>query len=110
VKWLVTRALVGACAAGTQKTAAGSSARDLHSKIETLSAEIERERVAGGIHVPAEHWPHEHRCRPAETLSCTSSCTLSDSICDNAEKICELAQQLPGDAGADHASREGRGA
>lgn len=39
-------------------------------------------------------------CHPAQSDTCTSSCTLSDSICDNASKICNLAKQLPGDAWA----------
>jgi hypothetical protein len=36
-------------------------------------------------------------CQPAKTERCTSSCTLSDSICTNAQRICELAAQLPAD-------------
>ncbi len=36
-------------------------------------------------------------CRPAATDTCKTSCTLSDSICGNAEKICQLAQDMAGD-------------
>lgn len=37
------------------------------------------------------------KCRPAQTDTCKTSCTLSDSICSNADKICKLAQSMPGD-------------
>ncbi|HEY5920464.1 MAG TPA: hypothetical protein VIV11_02280 [Kofleriaceae bacterium] len=30
-------------------------------------------------------------CKPAKTETCTTSCTLSDSICKNSEAICRLA-------------------
>ncbi len=36
------------------------------------------------------------KCRPAQNDTCKTSCTLSDSICDNANRICELAKSLPG--------------
>lgn len=35
-------------------------------------------------------------CKPATTDVCTQSCTLSDSVCDNAGKICNIATQLGG--------------
>lgn len=45
-------------------------------------------------------------CKPAKTDRCTQACTLSDSICDNAKRICDLAQQLTADAwAADKCSR-----
>jgi hypothetical protein len=37
------------------------------------------------------------KCRPAPTDTCKTSCTLSDSICDNADRICKLAESMPGD-------------
>ena len=43
---------------------------------------------------PAQQDP---KCRPAKNDTCTTSCTLSDSICGNANRICELAKSLPGD-------------
>lgn len=43
-------------------------------------------------------------CHPASD-TCTQSCTLSDSICDNAKKICDLAKDLPGDSWADDKCR-----
>jgi hypothetical protein len=36
-------------------------------------------------------------CKPAAADACKDSCTLSDSICSNAEKICTIAKQLGGD-------------
>ena len=31
------------------------------------------------------------KCKPAKTPTCESSCTISDSICKNANSICEIA-------------------
>jgi hypothetical protein len=39
-------------------------------------------------------------CHPAATQTCTDSCQLSDTICDNADKICKLAAELVGDTWA----------
>jgi hypothetical protein len=36
-------------------------------------------------------------CRTAQSQRCTDVCTLSTSICNNQQKICDLAKQLPGD-------------
>ena len=36
------------------------------------------------------------RCKPAKSEKCTESCTLKDSICKNAGRICEIASQLGG--------------
>ena len=36
-------------------------------------------------------------CHTAQTPRCTDVCTLSTSICNNQQKICDLAKQLPGD-------------
>ncbi len=36
-------------------------------------------------------------CAAPTTDTCTQSCTLSDSVCSNADKICNLAGKLPGD-------------
>lgn len=35
-------------------------------------------------------------CVPAKTDTCTQACTLKDSICTNAQKICALAAELGG--------------
>jgi hypothetical protein len=37
------------------------------------------------------------QCRPAAAQRCTDLCALSTSICNNQQKICELAKQLSGD-------------
>jgi hypothetical protein len=36
-------------------------------------------------------------CHPAQSQRCKDVCTLSTSICNNQQKICDLARQLPGD-------------
>jgi hypothetical protein len=40
------------------------------------------------------------KCRPAQTEQCTTSCTLSNSVCSNADKICTLAKDMVGDTWA----------
>ena len=35
-------------------------------------------------------------CKPAQTETCTQSCTLKTSICTNASKICSIAADLGG--------------
>jgi hypothetical protein len=40
-------------------------------------------------------------CPAAPPEACHDVCTLSDDICDNAGKICELAKNMPGDAWAE---------
>ncbi len=48
--------------------------------------------------VPSSEDP---KCHPAKTEKCTSSCSFSDSICGNADKICTIAKNdLPGDTWA----------
>jgi hypothetical protein len=37
---------------------------------------------------------------PAPSASCDDACRLGDAICDDARRICDLAQQLPGDSWA----------
>jgi len=47
---------------------------------------------AMGVHprTPAD----AQTCKPAASDTCKDSCTLSDSICTNASKICSLAKRL----------------
>lgn len=86
---------------------------DPRTEIEELSQAIEARRADLGLAEPppvASPGPAtpmatipsstDATCRPAKTERCTSSCTLSDSICKNAARICELASQLEGDAWA----------
>ena len=46
-----------------------------------------------GTPVPTQ----DPKCRPGKSETCTTSCTLSDSICGNAEKICKLAVEVNDD-------------
>lgn len=39
-------------------------------------------------------------CKPGPSTTCKDTCTLADSICDNAKKICEISKQLGNDAWA----------
>jgi len=41
--------------------------------------------------------PGDPTCHPAASDHCSDACTLSTSICNNQQRICELARQLPGD-------------
>ena len=82
-----------------------------HGQIEQLEAEIAASRTQLELAeptdpelqgVPAEPLSkppalQDPQCKPAKTETCTTSCTLSDSICGNAEKICKLAVQINDD-------------
>ncbi|MEP6860856.1 MAG: hypothetical protein ABJE66_09565 [Deltaproteobacteria bacterium] len=50
--------------------------------------------------------PTQATCHPASD-TCSQTCTLSESICGNAKKICEIANELPGDAWASNKCVEG---
>lgn len=47
-------------------------------------------------------------CKRGATASCSDSCTLADSICDNARRICEIAVELGDDAYANTKCDGGR--
>ena len=80
-------------------------------QIEKLEAEIDASRgqlqlgeptnpeIAAASTQPMGALPalQDPKCKPAKTESCTSSCTISDSICSNADKICKLASELSDD-------------
>ena len=40
--------------------------------------------------------PRAPTCQPAKTQTCTDTCSLTDSICTNAGRICKLAADLGG--------------
>jgi hypothetical protein len=40
--------------------------------------------------------PRAPTCQPAKTQTCTDTCSLTDSICKNAGRICKLAADLGG--------------
>lgn len=104
-------ALLVACAAG-QKTAAMAPAatdaglpegRANHAEIQRLADAIEAQQQGQdlapwqGDAVPLAELAV---CKPPASDKCRDSCTLGDSICDNAKKICDLAKSMPGDAWA----------
>jgi hypothetical protein len=122
---VVTLLFVAACggakpAAMQAPTAAPESAQtggaevmppSAHDQIEALDAEITASRSKLALDEPTEQAimgaPMEPRgampstqdtkCHPAQTETCKTSCTLSDSICSNANKICEIAKTLGSD-------------
>ncbi len=47
-------------------------------------------------------------CTHGPSQTCTDTCTLADSICTNAKKICEISQELPGDTWAQGKCNDGR--
>ena len=74
-----------------------------HDEIDQLAREIETQRVQMGLPVPAQAHAVEMAtatCHRSEADSCKQTCTLTDSICTNAKKICDLASQLANDAWA----------
>jgi len=102
---------------GAAADAAGASTApmpgDPHGEIEALDARIAAERDRMGLPapqvaavVPGTEPPTmmavpsvagDAACHPAPSTTCQDSCTLADSICANAGRICELASELPGD-------------
>lgn len=88
---------------------------DARAELERRVAELEQQRTTMGLPEPAISsspasepatpmgsvpQSADASCKPAKTERCTSSCTLSDSICTNASRICDLASQLAGDGWA----------
>lgn len=43
---------------------------------------------------PVQQDPRMQSCKPGASETCSDSCTLSDSICKNADRICTIAHQL----------------
>jgi hypothetical protein len=121
--WLC--AVVVACAASPKQstttpappTMAPAMPANSHDEIERLANEIDQQRTQMNLPAPAPlpapaepmaaHTsamtpvppPHaqDPTCHPAPSQTCTDSCTLGDSICGNADKICKLADGMPGD-------------
>lgn len=102
--------------------AAGPSSLDPHAQIDELAKQIDAQRDQLGLIVPVDtiEWPPatsmsapvssktDPQCHPGASQTCQDSCGLSDSICDNAKKICDLAVQLPGDRYAAQKCDEGK--
>ena len=81
---------------------------DPHAEITALEQDI---MAKGGVFTsasltmdvqPMSTFPKstDESCHPAASQTCTDSCKLSDGICDDAAKICEIAGKLPGDTWA----------
>ncbi len=113
--WLI----VIACAApAPQKASVAPHAPQppAHDEIERLSNQIESQRAQMALPeppaapqmatapnaTPMGQVPSSNAadCHHGTSQTCTDSCNLSDQICGNAQKICDLAQQLAGDAWA----------
>jgi hypothetical protein len=94
----------------------GNPGGDTHAQIEQLAAAVAADRDRMGLAAPVEPRiagvagvaepmstplsSQDPSCHHGTGDRCTTSCTLSDSICTNAAKICELAHQLAGDTWA----------
>jgi hypothetical protein len=104
--------------ASTANDAAGAPSQmapldDPHAEIDRLSHDIDVAREGLGLAAPAPTpmpapaeamaavpLSTDATCQPAETDRCTQSCKVSDSICNNAQRICDLAKDLAGDGWA----------
>ncbi|HEY0251207.1 MAG TPA: hypothetical protein VGC41_06750 [Kofleriaceae bacterium] len=113
VKFLVAAALVTAMivACGSPKASVGAppmapqsavvSDTPEHHQIQELSDQIDQQR--GSLRIPEQHAApmtsmtagvEPQVCKRDPSATCVQTCQLSDSICDNAKKICDLAQTL----------------
>lgn len=93
-------ALAVACGGGATKKAMEMPppSRDSRVEIDRLDAAIAADLAKLGSTAPAPTAMVGGACSPANTPVCTEACTLKDSICANAAKICEIAGQLGTDA------------
>lgn len=104
--------LLTACAASPRATAPMSppgADGDPHAEITQLEHDIV---ARGGTFVPQVSLQTDMvtmaelpkstdaNCHPAASDACTDSCKVSDSICDDAKQICDIAGKLAGDAWA----------
>ena len=69
-----------------------------HQQIDDLEREIgtERNKLPAPTAEQASAGANPACVRNASAV-CTQTCQLSDSICANSEKICDIANKLPGD-------------
>jgi hypothetical protein len=110
-----TMAAPGSSATSSPQETTGVMPGDkVHDEIEQLSAKVEAERTELGLAEPspmaagaepatpmaAIPLSTDASCKPAKTERCQGSCKLSDSICTNASRICDLAKDLAGDGWA----------
>jgi hypothetical protein len=76
---------------------------ELHRQIHQLEQAIDAPRTQLGIAPPVDPMATlsaERNCTPGPSAACQDVCRLDESICDNAKKICLLADQLTDDAWA----------
>ncbi len=92
-----------------------------HDEIARLSQQIAEQRSTLGLAAPPPHLMTPETpmtpmtpmtggnagCVRSAASTCAQSCTLSDTICENAKKICDIAKQLPGDTWAQDKCSEG---
>ena len=71
--------------------------RDITAKGGTFEPQATMATAATPMSVPSSTDP---TCHPAATPSCGDVCKLSDSICDDAKKICDIAVTLGNDTWA----------
>ncbi len=100
-------AVAVACAAQPRPAAEpASSVQSPHDEIQTLSNEIDGQRTQLGMAnatpmaTPTNPVAAAASCPRPDNDRCSDTCTLSDSICGNAKRICQLADQLAGDTWA----------
>lgn len=83
------------------------ASNDPHGEIEQLSQQIDAQSAPLHLAAPAVQAmavappsTQDAACHPAPSDTCHDSCTAADSICSNAKRICNLADQLAGDSWA----------
>jgi len=125
-KWVALAAatsMVVACASSAMQAQSGAApeprqqtgapAGSPHDQIEALSQQIDQQRVELKLPAPSAMTPMAAgsnvtaTCVRSPSAVCSQTCQLSDSICDNAKKICDIAKQLPADDWAAKKCSEG---
>jgi hypothetical protein len=103
----IIAAVAIACAAQPRPASSpASSAESPHDEIQALSNEIDGERTQLGVSnaspmsTPTNPVAVAASCPRPDNDRCSQTCTLSDSICGNAKRICQLADQLGNDSWA----------
>ena len=104
-----------------QPTQSTGMAPDPHADIERLSKQIDASRDQLALPPPATAScapqcaatpmaaaVSSKDCHPGQSDTCQQTCTVSDSICSNAQQICNLASQLAGDTWAAQKCEDGK--
>lgn len=130
--FLLCAVMLGACAAAAApKTSApsvndsGAGLGDPRGQIRSLDAHIDQQLGEMGLDPPSDGdvtaamvgprtWAFPEStaidtcATPPTGEQCGDVCTLTDAICDDAKKICDLADQLGGDAWATQKCESGK--